>query len=78
MKDLVQRFIGDPEAAKRKTLTADDVTQDEAGLDVLVVRRNLHTIKLNVIKDMAKSHTIMLSSPHLLQTLSFFFCKFKI
>ena len=37
MRDLVQRFIGEHEAAKRKTLTADDVTQDDAGLDVLMV-----------------------------------------
>ena len=37
VKDLVKRFIGELEAVKRKTMTTEDVTQDDAGLETLVV-----------------------------------------
>lgn len=37
VKDLVQKYISEHEANKRKTLTADDVTPDEEGLNALMV-----------------------------------------
>ena len=37
MHDMVERLLGEPEAAKRLVLTADSVPQDEVGLRQLVV-----------------------------------------
>ncbi len=41
MKELLVRFMGDTEANKRFTLTADNVSCDEAGLRRLIVSRYL-------------------------------------
>ena len=37
VKDLMVRFMGDAEASKRFTTTADNVSQDENGLKQLIV-----------------------------------------
>ena len=37
VKDLMMRFMGDAEASKRFTTTADNVSQDENGLKQLIV-----------------------------------------
>ena len=37
VKELMVRFMGDTEASKRFTMTADNVSQDERGLRELIV-----------------------------------------
>ena len=41
MHDMVERLLGEQEAAKRLVLTADSVPQDEIGLRQLIVSRLL-------------------------------------
>ena len=38
MKDLVRKYLGDQEASKRPTLSADHVQMNEKGLKKLLVK----------------------------------------